>query len=66
MVALTEKEITEPLAVRVSLPVSDLNYRVLEESLNGINKEIKEQVFDYKKKHLFRIREDIKKILSVL
>lgn len=66
MVALTEKEISEPLATRVSLPVTDINYRVLEESLKGINKEIKEQVFDYKKKHLFRIREDIQKILAGL
>lgn len=66
MQALTEKELKESFGIRVKLPVGLINYRAYEESVKGIEAEIKEQTSPTKRARLFKIRSQMKKVLNEL
>lgn len=63
---MTETELKETFAVRVKLPVGLINYRHYEESIKGIEAEIKKETFTGRRERLFKIRSHMKKILNEL
>lgn len=66
MSRLTETDIKETFGIRVKLPVGLINYRAYEESVKGIEKAIKEELFPANRDKLVKIRGQMKRVLNDL
>lgn len=70
VMALTETElkpeIKERFGVMVEAPLILINYRAMEESVKGIEQEIKKEAFLHRRERLLKIRSDLKRILNEL
>lgn len=66
MTALTETDLKETFGVRVKAEPALINYRAIEVSIQGIEQEIKKEVFLHRRERLFKIRSDLKRILNEL
>ena len=64
MTTITEAQLRQPFAVKVTLPVGFINYRAYEESAKGIEEEIKLESSYNRRQKLFKIRKQIQHILS--
>lgn len=63
---LTEKDLKESFGVKVRIECDFINYRAYEESIKGIEREIKTEIFSGRRERLFKIRREMKKILKEL
>lgn len=66
MQSLSEKDLKESFGVKVKLPVALINYRAIEVSVTGVEAEIKNEIFTARREKLFKIRGQLKRILSEL
>lgn len=66
MSALTETDLKETFGVRVKHPIGFINYRAYEVCIQGIERQIKVEVFPHNREKLFKIRRQIKQILREL
>lgn len=66
MRTITENDLKETFGVRVKLPIGLINFRAYEESVNGIEEEIKNETMVGRKERLFKIRSQLKRILREL
>lgn len=61
-----KKQVKVPFGEQVHLPVAFINYRAIEESLKGIESEIFQETSYARRQKLYKIRKQIKKILTEL
>lgn len=59
--------VKEAFGIKVDIECDGfINYRAYEQSLEGIEKQIREEIFTHKRDQLLKIRKDMRKILNEL
>jgi hypothetical protein len=66
MMVMTEKELKQTFGVRVKHPLGMINYRAIEVSIQGIEREIEKESIIGRRNQLLKIRKSMKLILNEL